>query len=131
MADHIDPGNGAPAQWRKAVALAVLVWIALIALWAYRPWSDHVPLVIPPEVPREEVEDESARFKCGAPFGDDTVEPSEEAREAPYPVSRQPCTGRVGRQVLALADIAAGVLGLLVVLRLAQRSRGPRADSAS
>lgn len=131
MADHIDSGSGLAAQWRTAVALALLVWIAVIAVWAYRPWSDHVPLEIPPEVPREEVETQSARFECGAPFGEDTVEPSEEATESPYPVSRQPCTGRVGRQSLAIADIAAGVLGLVVLLRLARTSRAPSGHHAS
>lgn len=131
MADHIDPGSGATARWREAVALVLVVWICLIAVWAYHPWSDHVPLVIPPEVPREEIESQSARFECGPPFGEDTVEPSEEVKETPYPVSRQPCTGRVGRRSLAVADIAAGVLGLLVVLRLAQKSRAPTADHAS
>ncbi|MBW3651683.1 MAG: hypothetical protein KY458_14045 [Actinobacteria bacterium] len=131
MADHIDSGGGAAAQWRTAVALALLVWIAVIAVWAYRPWSDHVPLEIPPEIPREELEAESATFECGAPFGDDTVAPSEEATESPYPVSRQPCTGRVGRQSLAIADMAAGVLGLVVLLRLARRSRAPSGHDAS
>lgn len=131
MADRIDSGRGATAQWQTAVALALLVWIGLIAVWAYRPWSDHVPLEIPPEIPREEVEAESARFECGAPFGDATVEPSEEATESPYPVSRQPCTGRVGRQSLAIADIAAGVLGLVVLVRLGRRSRAPGGFHAS
>ncbi|HEV2069083.1 MAG TPA: hypothetical protein VGR26_04745 [Acidimicrobiales bacterium] len=131
MADHIDSGSGAAVQWRTAVALTLLVWIALIAVWAYRPWSDHVPLEIPPEIPRDELEGESARFECGAPFGDATVAPSEEATESPYPVSRQPCTGRVGRQSLAIADIAAGVLGFVVLLRLARRSRAPSEQHAS
>ncbi|HEV2069443.1 MAG TPA: hypothetical protein VGR26_06590 [Acidimicrobiales bacterium] len=131
MADDIDSGSGAAAQWRTAVALALLVWIAVIAVWASRPWSDHVPLEIPPEIPREELEAQSARFECGAPFGDAPVESSEKAAESPYPVSRQPCTGRVGRQSLAIADIAAGVLGLVVLLRLARRSRAPSGQHAS
>jgi hypothetical protein len=123
MADPIDDGTGPDLRWRNAVALAILVWICLIALWAYHPWSDHVPLVIPPDIPLEDAEAASARFECGAPFGESTVEPSEEAKKSPYPVSRQPCTGRVQRQALAIFDMALGVLGLLVVLRSAQRRR--------
>jgi len=84
-----------------AFALLSVVWVA-------RPWSDTHPLDVP-----KGVDAESITYQCGAPFGAATVEG---VHPTPFPVLGTPCGHRQERRDLAVMNVAAVLVALVVIM---------------
>jgi hypothetical protein len=115
-------------RWRMLVVVMLVAWMAAVAVWAFRPWPDSVPLVVPPEVDLQSGDARSVDFVCGAPLGNDTVAPSAEAAAPPHPLARRPCVDRGERRVVAVVDLVVGAVAVLVVVRLARAGGAPTSD---
>jgi hypothetical protein len=98
-------------SWGRIAIVAVLLWIVGVAVWAYQPWTDTVPLVVPKGQPPR-----SVAYSCGRLVGSSDVKPSVDAVSAARPLAHKPCSGRTERRVLAVLDEAVGLAAMYVLL---------------
>jgi len=101
--------------WRRLAIAGLLGFVVAVAVWSFQPWTSAVSR--PPD--DQGKARPQALFRCGPPFGDDRVDPSNAAARSEEALPHQPCTSRTGRRALAVADVALGSAGLvaLVVVR--------------
>ena len=111
------------SRWTRLALVVIVVWMAAVALWTTRPWSDTVALVVPPKV-QLQTKDKApafATYECsdllGAPA---TPTPHGTVR---YPPARPPCTDLGQRRALAVADLVLGVVALGAVVATSARRR--------
>lgn len=109
--------------WRRLAIVGLLGFVAVVAVWALRPWAASValPAAADNKIPR-------ATFECGPLFGADRVHPSNDVARSEAVLPYQPCATRNARRVLAVADLALG--GASVVVLLAA-FHGPRTSVES
>jgi hypothetical protein len=89
------------------VALVVVIaWMAVVAFWATRPWSDTVALVVPKGKPAA-----FATFECSDPLGSPAT-PTHHGTLRLSP-ARTPCSDRSQRRALALADLVLGAVAVV------------------
>lgn len=95
--------------------VVVIAWMALIAFWTTRPWSDTVALAVPKKVvdaaaAKGEKPPEFATFECSDLLGGASTPQHDGTLR--YPPVRTPCNGRTQRRALAVADLSLGAVGL-------------------
>jgi hypothetical protein len=99
--------------WRRIAIVGVLAWIVAVAFWASRPWTDTVTVRVPKGSPPE-----SVRFDCGRLFGGGGGWHAVIATpKALRNLAHRPCTARGERRVVAVLDLAVGVVALAVLLQ--------------
>ncbi len=83
-------------------------FVLAILVISFLPWRWHGRLATPAGQPVHNVV-----YHCGAPFG---VAYVRGPVDLPYPVIGAPCSQRRQYQIMGVADIAVGLVGLAVVL---------------
>jgi hypothetical protein len=116
------------------VAVALLVFVAVVGRWMLTPFDDWVPLDAPEALPAgvdPNALPKSAMFRCSAPVGEvESAVASPQATEALelQVVAREPCAGpRSLHRAIGTVDLAVAGAGLLVVV-LAARRREPAVE---
>lgn len=97
-------------MWRRFAIAGVLGFVVVVAVWAFRPWNSVVAL------PPVDNKTPQAVFSCGAVFGGDSIEPANELARSGVAPPDHACAGRGARRVLAVADLAVGALGLVILI---------------
>lgn len=87
----------------------MLGFLVAVAVWAFRPWTSAVTL---------DDKGRQALYTCGPPFGSASVEPANGDARSPTALVRRPCSTRGERRTLAVADLAVGTAGLVLLLML-------------
>lgn len=101
--------------------VAVVAWMLAVGFWANRSWTDTVPVAT-------DAGTESREFVCGGPFGA-TAPEQKVAGPLPGAPVRTPCEVHGERRLLAVVDLAAGVLALAGIVVLGRRSADHREPS--
>ena len=97
--------------WRRMAIVGVLAWMAAVAIWASRPWSDEVTVQVPKGAPPQ-----SVGYACGRPFGTGVSRVVSKPAAAAGPLAHRPCRNRTERRVLVVVDLAAGAGAVVVLL---------------
>ncbi|MBV8560162.1 MAG: hypothetical protein JO050_05275 [Acidimicrobiia bacterium] len=119
-----DPYSRGVRNWKRAAVVGLLIWAALILVWAGRPWTATIPLKTPKAVPAA-----AAKFRCGAPLGTNTASSLLSPTSTAYALSGSPCGGRTARRNLAYADVV--IAGALVLVIAGARARHKGATAGS
>ena len=98
-------------SWRRYTILAVLAFLAGVAVWASMAWTDVVAVNVPKGQPPQ-----SVSVKCGHLFGSGAAGSFIATPYALRHLSHSPCSGRTSRRVLVVLDGVAGVAALVVLL---------------
>jgi len=96
--------------WRRLAIVGMSGFVVAVAIWAFRPWTSAV------SVPTVDDKSAQALFRCGAPFGADRVEPSNDRARVSAALPHRPCTTRSARRVLAVVDVVLGSIGVAVLV---------------
>ncbi|MEN3314203.1 MAG: hypothetical protein V7605_437 [Acidimicrobiaceae bacterium] len=97
-------------------------FVVAVGLWAFRPWTSAVSL------PAVDNKTPQATFRCGAPFGSASVDPSNGlARSSDLP--HAPCTSRGARRVLAVLDVILGSALVVVLVTVGRPQPATEVDS--
>lgn len=96
--------------WRRLAIAGTLAFVVAAAVWAFRPWTSAVSL------PVVDNKSPQALFSCGAPLGSDKVDPANADAESASALPHRPCTTRGARRALALADLAVGSVGVVLLV---------------
>ncbi|MGI8776540.1 MAG: hypothetical protein ACR2LJ_03955 [Acidimicrobiales bacterium] len=95
--------------WRRLAIVGVSGFVVAVAIWAFRPWTSAVSF---PAVNNKTTQ---ATFRCGAPFGGNGVDPSNDRARSGDVVPHRPCTTRTARRGLAAVDVVLGGVGLVAL----------------
>lgn len=103
--------------WRRRIFLVLLAYAAVTTLWATRPWTDTQRLETPPDAPLQ-----FAEYGCPSVFYAASDHPAA-SEEAAYRPDGAPCGEQSERRALFFVDIAAAVVGMLLLKRSSSRHR--------
>lgn len=104
-------------RWRRRIFYALVAYMAAMALWASRPWTDTELLVTPPDAPPA-----FAEYRCPSVFGSGPAEPVASG-ETPYVPAHRPCGEQGRHRALFVVDMAVSAAGVVVVRRSLRRHR--------
>lgn len=114
--------------WRLRIFLALGFYVAAMALWATRPWTDTHALVVP-----DNRSPGFAEYECPSVFGrgpgvkglqilSGSREPAQ-PDDPQYPPAGTPCDEQDKHRVLLVVDVAAAGIAMLALQRSSVRHR--------
>jgi len=109
MASPRRPGIAIGRVLGVPIYIAPSWFVVAAVVWAFRPWTSAVSL---PAVNNKTAQ---ATFRCGAPFGGNGVDPSNDRARSGDVLPHRPCTTRNARRVLAAVDVVLGGAALVVL----------------
>lgn len=119
--------------WRRLAIVAMVGFVVVVAIWAFRPWTSAVTLpqrkVDPTNNAPVDTKVRQATFRCGAPFGSASIAPSNATARSGDDLSHAPCTTRGARRVLAVLDVILGSAVVVVLVAVCRSQPATEIDS--